>query len=92
MKYNTFYSHKLKCEVRQINARTAKKLFENGKGIFFQSSNMTFDNVWHTPFFFNIECSNDQSFETLCNSYRYYNCDNYRGKYINYFVRVSDFS
>lgn len=91
MKYGTFYSHDLKSQVKQINVRTAKKLFEMGKNIFMQSSNMNFDNVWQKA----CEISKDrltynETFDTVCNAYMYYNCDSERGKYINYFVRIQD--
>jgi hypothetical protein len=91
MKYGIFYSHDLKNQVKQINVRTAKKLFEMGKNIFLQSSNINFDNVWQKA----CEISKDrltynETFDTVCNAYMYYNCDSERGKYINYFVRVQD--
>jgi len=90
MRYTDFYSNFVGGVVKQINIRTAKKLFESGKEIFMQSSNMRFENVWQQPFNFIKDQSNGESFETICNSYKYYNCDNYRGKYIHFFARVED--
>ena len=91
MIYGTFYSNDCKCTMVQITKRTAKKLFENGVEIFLQSSNMRFDNMWQKPF----NCSQkdlgyNETFETLINSYSYYNCDSERGKYIHFFVRESE--
>ena len=86
-----FFSRSLNCMIQQISKRTAKKFFEDGKEIFIQSSNMTFENVWQSAA--GIEKSSlmyGESFETICNSYLYYNCDNYRGKYIHFFIREKD--
>lgn len=86
-----FYSHDLKCMIQQINKTAAKKYFEDGKKIFLQSSKMCFNNVWQSA----IEVSKEdltykETFETLINGYKYYNCDSYRGKYIHFFIKESD--
>ena len=86
-----FYSHSYNCMIQQISKRTAKKFFEDGKEIFIQSSNMTFENVWQSAA--GIEKSSlmyGESFDSICNSFEYYNCDNYRGKYIHFFIREKD--
>ena len=57
---------------------------------------MIFDGVWQCPFetnkksdfFINSISSEEKWFELLCSDYRYYNCDNERGKYINFFKEV----
>ena len=80
----------------QISKMAAKKLFDNGGTILLQSSNMIFDSVWQCPFetnkksdsFINSISSEEKWFELLCIDYRYYNCDNERGKYINFFKEV----
>ena len=80
----------------QISKMAAKKLFDNGGTILLQSSNMIFDGVWQCPFeknkksdfFINSISSEEKWFELLCSDYRYYNCDNERGKYINFFKEV----
>lgn len=80
----------------QISKMAAKKLFDNGGTILLQSSNMIFDGVWQCPFgtnkksgfFINSISSEEKWFELLCIDYRYYNCDNERGKYINFFKEV----
>ena len=84
-----FYSNTLKCMVQQISKPKAKKLFENGEKIYFVSSKMRFDNPWTYPL--EIEKKADSSihgdFENICNHFVYYNCDNFRGKYIRFFVK-----
>ena len=80
----------------QISKMAAKKLFDNGGTILLQSSNMIFDGVWQCPFETNKKSdfsinsisSEEKWFELLCIDYRYYNCDNERGKYINFFKEV----
>ena len=80
----------------QISKMAAKKLFDNGGTILLQSSNMIFYGVWQCPFetnkksdfFINSISSEEKWFELLCIDYRYYNCDNERGKYINFFKEV----
>lgn len=85
-----FYSHDLKCRVKQISKRTARKLWDDGREIYFQSSNMRFDNVWQSP----MPASKDgnsfvgYSFDLICCNYKSYNCDNERGKYIHFFIKV----
>lgn len=92
MIYNTFYSHNLKCEVKQINVKTAKNLFDNGKELFLKPSNLIFDSVLFRPMNLQKVGFNDRPFENVVNEFMYYNCDNERGKYIQYFVRVKDLS
>lgn len=86
-----FYSYNKKCMIQQINKTAAKKYFEDGKKIFLQSSKMKFDNFWQSP----AEVSKEdltfgETFETLINSYNYYNCDCERGNYIKFFIRETD--
>lgn len=85
-----FYSHDLKCRVKQISKRTARKLWDEGREIYFHSSNMMFDNMWQHP----MPASKDgytfvgYTFDLVCADYKYYNCDNERGKYIHFFVKA----
>jgi len=88
-----FYSHTFKCMIQQINKKAAKKYFEAGKEIFLQSSNMIFDNFWQSPCSLTkerIDHFYNASFESFCNEYTYYNCDNERGKYIRFYIREND--
>lgn len=83
----TFYSNTLKCKVVQINKTKARRLYNERKTIFLQSSNMRFDNVWQSAFALNKKDKNyGETFDKICNSYTYYNCDNERGKYIHFYV------
>ena len=86
-----FYSRDLQCEVQQIQVRTARNLFNDGCTIYLQSSNMAFDNFWQKPIDINrSQLGYKETFETICNNFRYYNCSNEQGNYIHYYVKVSD--
>lgn len=82
-----FWSNDLKCQVKQISKRTARKLWDEGREIYFHSSNMRFDNMWQPPM---PACKDvaGHTFDQVCSSYETYNCDNERGKYIHFFVKA----
>jgi hypothetical protein len=74
--------------VKQIQKRTAKKLYEAGETIYLQTSNFYPFGIWQS--LMNV-CSRDEvdpDFEYLCNSFRWYNCDNERGRYIHFYKRI----
>lgn len=85
----TFYSHNMKCTVKQVSKRTARKLWEEGKEIYFHPSNMWFDNMWQHP----MPASKDgysfagHTFDQVCDSFYYYNCNSESGKYIHFFIK-----
>ena len=84
-----FYSTTLRCVVKQINKTAARKRYENGDTVYFQSSKMRFDNLWQNPLGVqkNDKWYKGHSFDKVCSSYAYYNCDKERGKYIRFFVK-----
>lgn len=85
----TIYSCALKCRVTQISKRKARKYWEDGKTIYFHSSNLMFDCIWQHP----MPAEKNgfsfvgHSFDSVCDEYMYYNCDSERGKYIHFFVK-----
>lgn len=85
---NTFFSAKIGKRVRQIRKDVARKLFNAGKDIYFQSSNMPFGSMWQSP----MKAQKNgwsfagYSFDQICDSFEVYNCDSERGKYIHFFV------
>lgn len=86
-----FYSNDLKCQVQQVQKRTAKKLFYAGVNIYLQSSNMRFDNFWQKPMPIDkSQLGYKDTFDRICNCYKYYNCDCERGYYIRFYVKVTD--
>ena len=88
MAMGIYYSCKLKRVVQQISKPKAKKLWEHGVTIYLHPSKMMLDNPWQSPMGASKTTSSAESFDGLCNSYMYYNCDSYRGKYIRFFVEV----
>ena len=93
MRYGEFYDEFLQCRVRQISKTRARRLYDEGKTVYLQSCKMRFRSVWTSPCPMNKEsCAwKDHTFDSLVNEYAYYNCDNERGKYPCFFVKVVDF-
>ena len=86
-----FYSTRYKCEVQQIQKRTARKLFDAGKSIFMMPSNLMFDCVWTTPMQTDrSRLGYHKNFDSICDDFKYYNCDCERGYYIRFYVKVTD--
>ena len=73
---------------KQVNKTIAEKYYNFGAPVLLQSSNMQLNNVWQQPCYISNKESNE-TFKQICNNYMYYNCDNYRGKYIHYFIELS---
>lgn len=86
-----FYDHKTGQRMQQISIRKARKLFDKNIAIYLQSSNMPFNGVWQSackvqkPTY-----SGWHNFDNVCAEYRFYNCDNERGKYIHFYVCEKD--
>ncbi len=84
-------SHK----VKQVTAPMAKKAYENGEPIWMHPCMMRVNNMWQRPFPTSKKhvednaFTNGSTFENIVNDFRYYNCDNERGKYPIFFVEVA---
>ena len=82
-------------EVLQVTKGKAKKAYEEGKHIWIHPCNMRVSNVWQSPMPFNKKAIEDNAFlmnstfEDIVNDFRYYNCDNERGKYPIFFVAAA---
>lgn len=76
--------------VKQVNKVLARRLYNEGKTIFLNACNMRINNMWTTPCPISKgnEAWSGDSFDGRVNEYQWYNCDNERGKYANYFVEV----
>lgn len=86
MRYSDEFITIGKKQVKQVNKTLAKKLYDNGKEIFLNSCNMRLNNMWTSPMPLNN--SNEEKFESVVNSFEYYNCCNERGKYANFFTEI----
>ena len=72
-------------KIQQIIKSTAKKLYDSGEAIYLNASNLSLNNPWTSPVRIQMNAENPESFESVVNSYRYYNCNNETGKYVNFF-------
>lgn len=75
--------------LERIQKRTAKKLYDQGKTIYFQTSNYNPFGLWQSLMLVTSK-QEEISFENLCNYYSGYNCLSERGKYINFFHSLTD--
>jgi hypothetical protein len=73
----------------KINKAQARELYNSGYTIFLHPCRMRLNNHWQSPLEARLNEENTQRFDTLVNSFEYYNCDNERGKYPNYFAVLS---
>lgn len=86
-----FYSHNMKCRVKQVNKFKARKLWDEGREIYLHPCNMDFDSVRQRPILVgrnNFDCQG-WSFDDVVHHNEVFNCDSERGKYMHYFVKVS---
>ena len=62
---------------------------ERGETVYLLSCNMRPNNMWQSPCPVNKNKDvYDSTFENVINDYRYYNCDNERGKYPIFFIKA----
>ena len=80
------HSQRLARDFQQIQKRTARKLYNEGKYIYLQSSNMPFDSMFQRPCIINKK-QTEREFDDICNEFEYYNCDKERGKWIRFYVQ-----
>ena len=92
MRHGEFYCNSMKCTIVQVSKPKARRLYNEGKTIYLQSCNMRFDNMWQSacPISKSTEQWIDQDFDKIVNEFTYYNCDNERGKYPNFFIKKED--
>ena len=93
MRYGEFYDEHLRCRVRQVSKTRARRLYEDGKTIYMLACKMRYNNVWQSPCPMNkkLRAWENHTFDTIVNEFTFYNCDNERGKYPCFFVKVEDF-
>ena len=82
-----FYGDRI--TIAQVQKRTAKKLFESGETIYMQSCNMRPFGVWSTCYDINKERADGDTFESIVNSFEYYNCSGETGMYATFYKRMS---
>jgi len=75
--------------IQQVQKRTAKKLFDAGETIYMQACNMRPFGVWSTCYELNKEKEGGSTFESIVNSFEYYNCTAETGLYATFYKRIS---
>ena len=81
-------------KAKQVNIKVAEKAYNEGKQIWLLPCNMRINNPWQHPM---PLCTSDvennaftigSTFKEIVNDFKYYNCDNERGKYPSFFIEV----
>lgn len=73
--------------IKQVQKRTAKKMFNNGETIYIQSSNFRPFGAWAQCMEFNNK--EGRTFDSIVNSFEYYNCINSEtGLYATFYKRI----
>ena len=74
--------------IKQIQKRTAKKMFEAGETIYMQACNMRPFGVWSTCNDVNKEKAGGDTFESIVNNFEYYNCTPETGRYVTFYKKI----
>lgn len=67
----------------RVQLRKARKFHAMGFPVYILSNNMRLGNIWQPE----ILIPADADFYKFVNEYSYYNCDNERGRYPNFFLK-----
>ena len=74
--------------IKQIQKRTARKLFEAGETIYMQSSNFHPFGVWSQCIDIKKDINNSDSFDSIINNFEYYNCSSEQGLYTTFYKKI----
>ena len=74
--------------IKQIQKRTARKLFEAGEVIYLQSSNFHPFGMWSQCMDIKKDIDNNVSFDSIVNNFEYYNCSNKQGLYASFYKKI----
>lgn len=72
--------------IKQVQKRTAKKMFDKGLTIYIQTSNFYPFGNWSNCFDININKHFDSKFDTYVNQFEYYNCNAETGLYTHFYI------
>lgn len=75
--------------IKQVQKRTAKKLFNSGVTVYIQTSNFVPFGFWSNCFDININKNFDAKFETYINEFQYYNCNSEAGLYTHFYIKAN---
>ena len=74
--------------IKQVQKRTAKKLYESGETIYLQSSNFHPFGVWSQCHDIKKDIDNKDSFDSIINAFEYYNCSAETGLYATFYKKI----
>lgn len=72
--------------IKQIQKRTAKKLFDAGEDIYIQTCNFRPFDVWSSCAVINNK--EDDAFSAIVNNFEYYNCNSETGYYTTFYKKI----
>lgn len=72
----------------EISKRQARERFNDGKIVRLMASNLNPHSYWGEPLPINNE--QEKSFESVCNSFSYYNCTKETGLKIKFYITEED--
>lgn len=81
-------------KAKQVNIKMAEKAYNEGKQLWLLPCNIRINNAWQHPMPLDRKSIEDNAFKCgstfsqIVNEFKYYNCDNERGKYPIFFVEV----
>lgn len=75
---------------KRVTKRTAKKLFNAGTTIYLLPCKACLNSYWFSPYAmeYNHVIENGENFDTMINSFEFYNCNNEMGKYTSFYVHA----
>lgn len=73
-------------QLLKVNKAHAERLYNSGHTIFIHPCKMRLNNMWQSPYQAQRNEQHPEEFKKVDAQYTYYNCDNERGKYPNYFA------
>lgn len=68
----------------RVNKTKARIKYNEGKTVYLIPDMMRLDNAWQFPC--PVNNKDEREFDAVVNAFRYYNCDNERGRGVKYFV------
>jgi hypothetical protein len=74
---------------RQINIKTARKLYDKGVKIWLHPCNVKLHNAWQEPYHYQQSDTNKECFDSLINSFKYFNLDMKRGRRLIFFAQCN---
>lgn len=73
-------------EYRQVQRRTAKKLYNEGKTIYLLPCKCNIGNMWVQ--LYELSNNDDESWDIVLNYYTYYNCNCELGRYAHFYIKL----